>query len=282
MHLSALNLFRLIAPVLLLDAAPVGGAAAIAATGPWHGEGNAQVRLIAAGIGKDGQIEAGLEIALQPGWKTYWRTPGDAGVAPLFDFSGSTNIDGPVEVEFPVPHRVDDGYAVSNVYERYVVLPVGAKVFNPEAPTTLALSLDIGVCAEICIPEHYDLSLEVVRGEADETAEAILNGARAALPGGIVPDVFEVEGVARIGGTDKRPVFEVAIVAPDAAAAEVFVEGPVDWFPSVPKLVSSGDNRATYSVEFSRYDSTTAVDGNTFTVTIVAHGKAVEDKVTLD
>ena len=150
---------------MLLGAIVAAGPAAVAATGAWQGEGNAQVRLIAAGIGDDGQLEAGLEISLQPGWKTYWRTPGDAGVAPLFDFAASSNIDGPVKVEFPVPHRVDDGYAVSNVYEGYVVLPVSAKVSDPESATTLALSLDIGVCAEICIPEHYDLSLEVAPGE---------------------------------------------------------------------------------------------------------------------
>lgn len=255
---------------------------ATAATGEWQGDGNAQVRLIAAGVDNAGNIVAGIEIALEPGWKTYWRTPGDAGIAPLIDFSASTNIDGPVTVKFPVPHRFDDGYSVSNVYEDHVVLPISAAAVDPQAPTALVVSLDIGVCEEICIPEHYDLTLEVDPGKTDPAAEAILAGARAALPRGPVPGVLEVGSIVRTGGTDKRPVFEVAIVAPDAAEADVFVEGPVDWYPASPKLVASDGTRATFSVEFSRLGSKTPIGGNTFTVTFVTDGKAIEDTVTLD
>jgi len=253
-----------------------------AAGSDWRGQGNASVRLIAVGVDADGSIAAGIEIAIDPGWKTYWRTPGDAGVAPLFDFSGSSNISGPVLVEFPVPHRVDDGYAVTNVYENHVVFPVTFAAADPQSATRLVLSLDIGVCAEICIPEHYDLTLDLDPGEIDAAAKTILKDARAGLPGRPVPGVFEVGGIARAGGTDKRPVFEIEIVAPDPAKAEVFVEGPVDWYPAMPKLVASEDTRATFSVAFSRLGSKTPIGGNAFTVTVVADGEAIEDIATLD
>ena len=253
-----------------------------AAVSDWRGEGHAKVRLIAAGVDADGRISAGIEIAIAPGWKTYWRTPGDAGVAPLIDFSGSSNINGPVLVEFPVPHRVDDGYAVTNVYEDHVVLAVTVAAADPQSATRLVLSLDIGVCAEICIPEHYDLMLDLAPGKVDATAAAILADARRALPGNPVPGIFEVGRVWQVGATDKRPVFEVQIVAPDAAKAEVFVEGPVDWYPAMPKLIASDDTHATFSVEFNRLGSRTPIGGNTFTVTVVADGGAIEDTATLD
>lgn len=253
-----------------------------AAVSDWRGEGNAQVRLIAAGVDADGRISAGIEIAVAPGWKTYWRTPGDAGVAPLIDFSRSSNIDGPVLVEFPVPHRVDDGYAVTNVYENHVVLPITVAVADPQSTTRLVLSLDIGVCAEICIPEHYDLTLDLAPGKVDAAAAAILADARLALPGKPVPGIFEVGRVRRVGGTDKRPAFEIQIVAADAAKAEVFVEGPADWYPAMPKAVASDDTHATFRVEFNRPGSKVPIGGNTFTVTVVADGGAIEDTVTLD
>lgn len=253
-----------------------------AAVSDWRGEGNAQVRLIAAGVDTDGRISAGIEIAIAPGWKTYWRTPGDAGVAPLIDFSGSTNINGPVLVEFPVPHRFDDGYTVTNVYEDHVVLPVTIAAADPQAPTRLVLSLDIGVCAEICIPEHYDLTLDLAPGETDAAAATILADARRALPGDPALGAFDVSGVTRRGGTDKRPAFEIEIVAPDAAKAEVFVEGPVDWYPAMPKLVATDDTRAIFRVEFNRLGSKIPIGGNTFTVTVVTDGGAIEDSVTLD
>ena len=41
-----------------------------------------------AGSGKSGdaQLRAGIEIKMQPGWKTYWRYPGDSGVPPQLRF----------------------------------------------------------------------------------------------------------------------------------------------------------------------------------------------------
>src|SRR4051812_49890554 len=61
----------------------------------WDGTERAAVRLIAAAARTDaGAIihRAGVEIRLAPGWKTYWRYPGDSGLPPRFDFSQSRNV----------------------------------------------------------------------------------------------------------------------------------------------------------------------------------------------
>jgi suppressor for copper-sensitivity B len=270
---------RLCTPSLL---ALLASAPAFAAIGEWQGQGPAKVRLISAGIDGDGRIAAGIEIALEPGWKTYWRSPGDAGIAPLTDFSASTNITGPVEVAFPVPHRYDDGFSVTNVYENHTVLLVDAAADDPQASTKLTAALDIGVCAEICIPEHYDLALDVEPAAPDPEAAAILAEARRSLPGQPLPGVFQVDAIKRTGGDDKRPQFEISIVAPEAAKTEIFVEGPVDWYPSMPTLVSSDGTRATFSLEFNRLGSKTEIGGNVFRVTVLSDAAAIEDIVTLD
>src|SRR3954470_19748409 len=57
-------------------------APAQAAVGPWISDGKARIRLLAAGIDASGQLRGGVEIALDPGWHTYWRSPGDSGIAP--------------------------------------------------------------------------------------------------------------------------------------------------------------------------------------------------------
>src|SRR5436190_11112413 len=90
-----------------------GLAPAEAAVGPWVSDGKARIRLIAEGTDASGQLRAGLEIALDSGWHTYWRSPGDSGIAPAIDFSGSRNL-GPIDVAFPVPERLDDGFSVTN------------------------------------------------------------------------------------------------------------------------------------------------------------------------
>ncbi len=76
-----------------------GGAAPFSAQGQ---DQNAQVRLLAGPV-RDGIVQAGLEIVLHPRRKTYWRYPGDSGVPPRFNWSGSTNV-ADVSVLWPAPH----------------------------------------------------------------------------------------------------------------------------------------------------------------------------------
>ena len=57
----------------------------------WDGDTRSAVRLI-SGIPDGASLRAGVEIRLAPGWKTYWRYPGDSGMPPHFDFSQSSNV----------------------------------------------------------------------------------------------------------------------------------------------------------------------------------------------
>src|SRR3979490_2291571 len=59
---------------------------------PWQRDDHSAVRLL-AGSRSGAVLMGGIAFQLQPGWKTYWRTPGDSGVPPRFDFSKSENIE---------------------------------------------------------------------------------------------------------------------------------------------------------------------------------------------
>src|SRR3954463_5490943 len=52
---------------------------------PWQRDAHSAVRLL-AGSRSGGVLLGGIAFQLQPGWKTYWRTPGDSGVPPRLDF----------------------------------------------------------------------------------------------------------------------------------------------------------------------------------------------------
>lgn len=246
--------------------------------GPWSEGAEAQVRLIASGIGADGKLHGGIEIMLEPGWWTYWRTPGAAGLPPTIDFTASDNL-GAVTVSFPLPERHDDGYGATNVYPDGVLLPFTAEVPDPDAPIRLALSLDLGVCREVCVPDHVDASLELPPGSASRVAAATLAGARARVPGAPIPGVLDVASARRTGGDDKHPVFDIAVTAPDGAT--IFVEGPPDWFAGVPERVAEGDP-SVYRVTVDRIGSKSPVEGESLRVTLAAGGKAVEELVPID
>lgn len=267
--------------VALIAASLLAAAPARAAVGDWVEGDRTRVRLVAAGADPAGRLDAAIEIELAPGWKTYWRSPGDAGIAPRIDFSASVNINAPV-VSFPVPERLDDGYGVTNVFEDRLILPITAAITDPAAAVDLRLTLDIGVCDEICIPVRLEAELAIPPGAPDTAAAEVIAAGRDLVPGPPEPGSFAVESIRRDGGTDRKPVFDVAAIIPDPENATIFVEGPADWSAGVPELASTGGDGATYRVTFSRLGAETPIEGSSFRVTIVSTGRAIEQTIGLD
>src|SRR5580704_17387405 len=118
---------------------------------PWQRDGHSAVRLL-AGSRSGAVLLGGIGFQLQPGWKTYWRTPGDSGVPPRFDFSKSENIEA-VTVLWPAPMKFDDGAGGHSLgYHDQVVLPLRIVAKNADKPVTLRAAVNYAVCAKLCIP----------------------------------------------------------------------------------------------------------------------------------
>ena len=113
-----------------------------------------------------------IEIALDPGFKTYWRSPGESGLPPAFDWAGSENLSA-AEVLWPAPHRFEDAGGVAYGYKDRVLLPVRVSPNDAAKPLRLALKLDYGVCKDICIPAQASLALAPRPGEAGSPAPEI-------------------------------------------------------------------------------------------------------------
>jgi DsbC/DsbD-like thiol-disulfide interchange protein len=98
-----------------------------------------------------------VEIRLAPGWHTYWRVPGEGGVPPRFDWSGSRNLAG-IAYEWPRP-RVFESFGLAMVgYRDLLVLPVVLTPDRPGDDIDASLDLTFGVCEEICVPAEARLS----------------------------------------------------------------------------------------------------------------------------
>ena len=105
----------------------------------------------------DGHRWAALHLALAPGWKTYWRSPGDAGIPPSFDWSGSSNL-AAVTPHWPVPQVFMLGGLRSIGYHDDLVLPLALTPADPSRPIRLEAEIDAGVCHDICVPVHLSVS----------------------------------------------------------------------------------------------------------------------------
>src|ERR1700750_3482891 len=129
---------------------------------PWQKDGHSAVRLLGR-LPRGAVLLGGVAFQLQPGWKTYWRTPGDSGVPPRFDFSKSENVEA-VTVLWPAPQKFDDGAGgVSLGYHDQVVLPLRIVAKSVDKPITLRAAVDYAVCEKICIPVQPNAELPFSR-----------------------------------------------------------------------------------------------------------------------
>lgn len=141
----------------------------------------------------DGQLRPGwqmqsghhlsaLHLRLAPEWKTYWRAPGDAGIPPSFDWSGSENLKS-VRFHWPAPEVFHTNGMQSVGYHHELVLPIEVEARDPSQPVTLRARVDLGVCKDICMPASLDLTADLMPpGQPDQTIRTALK-ARPATAG---------------------------------------------------------------------------------------------------
>lgn len=201
---------------------------------PWQKDGHSAVRLL-AGSRSGAVLLGGIAFQLQPGWKTYWRTPGDSGVPPRFDFSKSDNVEA-VTVLWPAPLKFDDGAGgVSLGYHDNIVLPLRIVPRNVDKPVTLRAEINYAVCEKLCIP--VDASAELSFKSVASTEDSALFAALDTVPKPASigdPNPLTIRDVKREGKTEVL----VDVVTPDERAVNLFVEGPTpDWGLPVPKPV---------------------------------------------
>jgi DsbC/DsbD-like thiol-disulfide interchange protein len=268
--LTLVNLFLWLAPALALES-------------PWTDTGKANLRLLAAAPSVAGApLRAGIEIRLAPGWHTYWRYPGDAGVPPRFDWSGSGNL-ATVEVRWPAPERIQvEGGLQSIGYHDDVILPLRVRAKDPAQPVSLRLKLDIGVCEKICIPAEARLALDIPARPSGSSAA--LDAADARVPAAAALGKSKNFGVLSVRlerGKNPRALIEVA--APDGKPLDLFAEGPTDdWALPLPNRISSGNGRARFAVSIEGAPAGGSPTPSKLRLTLVAGNEAIEVTAPLD
>lgn len=139
------------------------------------------VKLVTSGVSdSDGRLRGALQIALEPGWKTYWRDPGPTGIPPRIELLGQ-EVKG-VEILFPAPRSFADPYGDWAGYDRSVTLPV---IFHTPKPGTAPLiesEVMLGICKAICIPVEAPLVFDASAGAEDIQDALTVQAAFADLP----------------------------------------------------------------------------------------------------
>src|SRR5438046_1863194 len=249
-------------------------------TSPWQRDGHSAVRLL-AGSRSGAVLLGGTAFQLQPGWKTYWRTPGDSGVPPRFDFSKSENIEA-VTVLWPAPTKFDDGAGGYSLgYNNQVVLPLRIVAKNADKPVTLRADINYAVCEKLCIP--VEASAELAIASVASTEDSALFAALDTVPKPASvgdPNPLTIRDVKR----DGKSTVHVDVASPEPSDVNLFVEGPTpDWALPVPKLLGgSPPGIKRFAFELEGLPPGADPSGAALKLTLVGGERSYEFNVNLD
>jgi DsbC/DsbD-like thiol-disulfide interchange protein len=251
---------------------------------PWVKESYSRVRLVSGTGAGDGQHLAGVQIRLDPGWKTYWRTPGDSGVPPSFDWSGSKNVK-QVQVLYPAPRRFADASGTAIGYEEEVVFPVMITPERPDEPVELKLNVGYGLCKTLCIPNEASLSIELPPQMAAGQGDDLLLTRFVDL----VPKPAELDKLPALGDVETKldganPELIIDAHFPDGATGtDLFIEAPGGAFIPVPKPLGPLEGgKQRFVVSFASSAEVAEVKGKSLTLTLISDEGAREASWTLE
>lgn len=253
----------------------------------WDGDSRGSMRLIGAKARDEGGaqiLRAGVELRLAPGWKTYWRYPGDSGVPPRFEFDQSENVKS-VTVLWPAPQRFNDTDGTTIGYKNNVVFPLRIEAKDRGKPVTLRLKLDYAVCERICIP--VDAKADLVVDGQSQGNDASVTAAEAAVPkpqGLRAPAPLSLWNVVKDDASKPARIL-IDVRAPKDNPITLFAEGPTaDWALPLPEPVEGGDNPQLrrFAVVLDGIPSGASAKGAILKLTAVSGGQAIETPVPLD
>jgi DsbC/DsbD-like thiol-disulfide interchange protein len=246
----------------------------------WQRDGHSAVRLL-AGSRSGAVLLGGIAFQLQPGWKTYWRTPGDSGVPPRFDFSKSDNIEA-VTVLWPAPTKFDDGAGGHSLgYHDTIVLPLRIVAKNTDKPVTLRAGINYAVCEKLCIPVEANAELAFTNVASTEDSALLAALDTVPKPANVGdPNPLTIRDVKREG----KSTVLVDVISPDDRVVSLFVEGPTpDWGLPVPKLLEHGPPGVKrFTFELDGVPPGVSPEGAALKLTLAGGDRSYEFNINLD
>lgn len=225
-------------------------------------------RVSLVGDGFDGTSwHSGVLVELDPGWKTYWRMPGDAGIPPEFTWSPSAPAE--IEVSFPTPSRHSDKSGEAIGYAGQVLFPVRV---TPAKPGALDLSLDMffAVCKDICIPAEAKASIKLDRQERDPLGSVRAEAARA-----MVPAAGSAISGAKVTTQSGAPVLELSL---REKPQDIFVETAGSAYFRAPVFAADGGSA---QLPIDNLHDPAKLRGQALRITYLLGGKGYEQSLTL-
>jgi thiol:disulfide interchange protein/DsbC/DsbD-like thiol-disulfide interchange protein len=167
-------------------------------------------------------FRVGLHLRLAPGWHTYWKNPGDAGVPAELELTLPPGSKAG-EIAWPTPRLMAEGQLVTYAYTGELLLPVTVTPAQDAGGVAVQAHAQWLVCKDICVPEEGDFRLDLPAGTATPSRQAALFAANDRQ----VPHPSPWQAVVSGDGT-------LSVQGPELSPATVV---DARFFPDAPGII---------------------------------------------
>ncbi len=223
----------------------------------------------------DGSLIAAIQIDLNPGWKTYWRVPGQAGIPPNFNWTGSQNFRG-AEVMYPTPKVENVAGFLSIGYHEQVVFPIRIQADNSNQPVDITLQFTFGACEEICIPVEKNFSIRLDPNQDENRAliqSALDDAPRSAKSAGVI------SAECSISPAGKDFLLSASIqmkTPPKTAPFVVFEPGSSDFWVDLTQTTVEGTTLTAQAPMQFYGDGGLVLERSKIRLTLLGEGYAID------
>lgn len=219
-----------------------------------------------------GTVWLGVRVRLGPGWKTYWRSPGESGLPSELDWSKSSNLE-TAQTLWPAPHRMEILGVETIGYTGEVVFPIKARIPDPNAPAHVSLALALYACSTICVRDDHALTATIFPGDSRFGEQAMIDVWRKRVPGA-ASDALAIASI-RLKEASPPELEVVARATEGFRAPDLFVESDPPVFGGKPDIVFASDGSATFTLRLDG-DKIEDLRNRPFRVTLVDGEHATE------
>lgn len=213
----------------------------------------------------------GVRIALGPGWKTYWKSPGDGGLPPEFDWSESSNLTA-AEIEWPAPRRMTILGVETIGYTHDVVFPIRVQRKDAKQETLVRLKLTVYACSTICVREELDLTAVLGSTAIDQQSQTTINDWRARVPRA-TSNVLVVTSRERLASEPPQLRINVASKLP-IGDIDAFIESEPAVDGAKPRIAFAADGSVSLTIAFPA-QTAAALRAQSLSVNVVAGENSV-------
>ncbi len=254
------------------------------ASSNWAETAQTKVRIIAGteGVGNSRELRLGLQFQLQPGWKIYWRSPGDAGFPPTVKWDGSRNLAG-AGIQWPAPVRFSVLGLETLGYKEEVVFPIAASAATTLEAVSVKAQVRYLTCNDICIPYEANLSMHLPAGDVGPSKHGhLIDRFRASVPGDGSAHGLKIDTLRSLKDGQGMRLQLVASAQTAFTQPDVFFEGAPGLTFGKPNVnMINGRSRALIDVSVDGLDGLNddkgpTLDNRTFVVTLVDGKRAAE------